>query len=83
MHIVCYKVNRIKLTSINGITLTSTIEITLISINGITLTSMKEITLMSINGITLTSMKEITWNYQILVVKYVNCLKNTLLINTC
>ena len=52
MHIVCYKVNGIKLTSINGITLTSTIEITLMSINGFTLTSMKEITLMSINGIT-------------------------------
>ena len=83
MHIVCYKVNGIKLTSINGITLPSTIEITLMSINEITLTSMKEITLMSINGITLTSMKKMTWNYQILVVKHVNYLKKTLLFNTC
>ena len=83
MHIVCYKANGIQLTSINGITLTSTIEITLMSINGITLTSVKEITLMSINGITLTSMKEITWNYQILGVKHINYLKKTLLINTC
>ena len=38
MHIVCYKINVIKLTSINGITLTSTIEITYwCQINGITL----------------------------------------------